>query len=225
MELASVLKLHKNEIGQVLSIDYKKLPFVVFDFSKKNTALAKIDVSDANKFTAYVKNEFKKHKVTFGIGLYNEDRTIYKTGLFQGSTPRTIHLGIDIFVELGTKVIAPLNGEIHSFANNSAKGDYGPTIILKHKIDGIEFYTLYGHLSLGSLNKLAKGKLVEKGDILGEVGKENENGNWPPHLHFQIIRDMMGNSGDFKGVASAEDKKEFLNLCPDPNLILQIKKL
>ena len=45
---------------------------------------------------------------------------------------RTIHLGMDLFIQEGSPVFAPLDGIVHSFANNNRKHDYGPTIILEH---------------------------------------------------------------------------------------------
>ena len=47
-----------------------------------------------------------------------------------------------------------------------------------------------------------------------------ENGGWPAHLHFQIIGDLMGFIGDFPGVAKQSEIEEWLERCPDPNLIL-----
>ena len=58
---------------------------------------------------------------------------------------RNIHLGVDIWAKEGTKVLAALDGEIHSFKNNTNHGDYGPCIILKHQLEESVFYTLYGH--------------------------------------------------------------------------------
>jgi peptidoglycan LD-endopeptidase LytH len=46
------------------------------------------------------------------------------------------------------------------------------------------------------------------------------NGDWPPHLHFQLITDMMGNTGDFPGVCLPEEKQAYKVLCPDPIGIL-----
>ena len=50
------------------------------------------------------------------------------------------------------------------------------------------------------------------------MGNRNENGGWVPHLHFQIIKDMMGKAGDFPGVTSEKLLAEFSKNCPDPNV-------
>jgi len=79
-------------------------------------------------------------------------------------------LGIDITAIAGTEIFAPLEGSVHSFQNNSSFGDYGPTIILEHNLDGEIFYTLYGHLSLNSLDELSEGKEIKKGQKIAELG-------------------------------------------------------
>ena len=136
--------------------------------------------------------------------------------------PRRLHLGVDIWGPAGTKVMAPLNGIVHSFAFNNNDSDYGATIILTHHLDGVGFHTLYGHLSLNSLKNLHEGQLVSKGEVIGEFGMRFENGNWPPHLHFQIIADMQGWRGDYPGVCRFSERMQWLANCPDPNIILQM---
>lgn len=136
--------------------------------------------------------------------------------------PRRFHLGVDIWGPAGTKVMAPLNGIVHSFAFNNNDSDYGATIILTHHLDGIGFHTLYGHLSLNSLKNLHEGQLVSKGEVIGEFGMRFENGNWPPHLHFQLIADMQGWRGDYPGVCRFSERMQWLAGCPDPNIILQM---
>ena len=64
--------------------------------------------------------------------------------------------------------------------------------------------------------------IVKKGDIIATLGSAEVNGDYAPHLHFQIIRDMEGKTGDYPGVASARDLKHFQDNCPDPNLLLKI---
>ncbi|RYZ44700.1 MAG: peptidase M23, partial [Chitinophagaceae bacterium] len=45
---------------------------------------------------------------------------------------------------------------------------------------------------------------------------------WPPHLHFQIIKDMHGWKGDYPGVCRFSEKEAYLQNCPDADLILQM---
>lgn len=221
MEAINLLK--KYEFSKILDLDYSGKDYFLFDFSRDNVELSKVDLSDVNKFNEYVSRKLVEKKVKFGVGKYDEDRTIYKSHkLFDGKVNRTIHLGIDLWAAEETGILAPLDGKVHSFANNAQDGDYGPTIILEHNLEGKRIYTLYGHLSLQSLNGLFVGKVFKKGEKIASIGHPPINGNWPPHLHFQIILDMLDKKGDFPGVCSYEDREKFLKLCPNPNLILRI---
>ena len=49
-----------------------------------------------------------------------------------------------------------------------------------------------------------------------------ENGNWPPHLHFQIIEDMELKEGDYPGVCTSANREKYLANCPNPDLILTL---
>jgi murein DD-endopeptidase MepM/ murein hydrolase activator NlpD len=127
-------------------------------------------------------------------------------------------------MEAGAAVLCPIDGVIHSFRNNCGPLDYGPTIIIRHDIAGGNdfFFTLYGHLSQDSLDGLSVGQPVRKGERFATIGDATINGGWPPHLHFQIIADMLGKQGDFPGVALPYERTIWLSICPDPNLVLGI---
>jgi murein DD-endopeptidase MepM/ murein hydrolase activator NlpD len=116
--------------------------------------------------------------------------------------------------------MAPLEGIIHSFAFNNNFGDYGATLILSHIHGGEKLYTLYGHLSLISIKNISEGDGVAAGDVIGEFGLPRENGHWPPHLHFQVIKNINGWKGDYPGVCAESEKELYLNNCPDPAFML-----
>ena len=141
-------------------------------------------------------------------------------GSKENGEPRRLHLGVDIWGKANTKVMAPMDGMVHSFAFNSAFGDYGATIILSHFLESISFYTLYGHLSLASITNLQEGERINRGEVFAEFGIPQENGNWPPHLHFQIIKDLQDKKGDYPGVCKNSEREVYLQNCPDPDLIL-----
>ncbi|MBC7722657.1 MAG: peptidoglycan DD-metalloendopeptidase family protein, partial [Pedobacter sp.] len=109
-----------------------------------------------------------------------------------------------------------------SFAFNNNYGDYGATIILQHELDGVTFYTLYGHLSIKDLDNLYKGKSIAKGDLIAHFGIPEENGQWPPHLHFQVINDMENMVGDYPGVCKLSERELYLANCPNADLILRM---
>lgn len=163
-----------------------------------------------------------------GIGRYDEARPLYTAPAFAGGPHptdehRTIHIGLDLFAEPETPVYAPLAGAIHAFADNAARLDYGPVIVLRHTTsDGTPFYTLYGHLTRDSIDELTLDQPVAAGQQIGSIGAPPGNGDWPPHLHFQIITDLLDLNTDFPGVAYASQRKVWLSLSPDPNLAARL---
>lgn len=176
---------------------------------------------DLTRFSRQVKRLLEDKAADFGIGGYGETRPVYTTDAYEtegnyGPRWRTVHLGLDVWGPAGTTIYAPYDGVVHSLAYDPNPGSYGATLILEHKGAQGKFFTLYGHLSKASLAKWGAGAQVQKGDEIAEFGPEAENGGWPPHLHFQVMRDMLGNKGDFPGVAYPEEAEAWLSLCPDP---------
>jgi peptidoglycan LD-endopeptidase LytH len=154
----------------------------------------------------------------YSIGRYAEKRTgIYDQEIFGGI--RNIHVGIDIGAPVGEPVYAFADGEIFKLGDNRAAGDYGPTIITRHNLEGVILFALYGHLSRKSLEGKSLGEKFLAGTNLGWLGSEIENGGWPPHVHFQLsLREPKG--ADFPGVVSEQDLPLALEIYPDPRLIL-----
>ncbi|MBC8111400.1 MAG: peptidoglycan DD-metalloendopeptidase family protein [Verrucomicrobia bacterium] len=226
MLLSMLLQKYASAFSQVVPFDLNLPNIWVPDLTEKNSILREIDVADTEAITSYIFSEMQVRQTPVAIGGYAENRFLYhRSTHFSGAEARTIHLGIDIWAIAGTPVFAPLAGRIHSFANNAAFGDYGYTIILQHELENVPFYTLYGHLSEKSLEGIVEGKIIEKGENFCWFGKPEENGNWTPHLHFQLMADMLGKKGDFPGVAALSEKDFYLQNCPDPNLVLQCKYL
>ncbi|GAA4417051.1 hypothetical protein GCM10023187_49180 [Nibrella viscosa] len=211
----------------LLPFDSNKDTYLILDFTANNPDLATLDLTNTAVFTDYVFGKLKAAGAVVGVGGYNEHRDIYRRSAHfqQAEEPRCIHLGIDLWAEAGTPVYAPLDGVVHSFQDNNNFGDYGPTIILEHQVAGKPLYSLYGHLSRRSLEGFYVGKTVKAGEWLTEIGPFPENGDWPPHLHFQLMHDMLGLHGDFPGVCTLADREYYLSVCPDPNILLQIPGL
>ena len=220
-DLAFTLLKHKPTFHPIIQIDEEKDSFFSFDFSGANTAITKELIDNTALFSEWINANLKKEKATYGIGGYNENRTLYsRSTLFDAAQARTLHLGVDIWGQAGTAIHAPMGGMVHSFAFNNNFGDYGATIILQHNLDTTAFYTLYGHLSMADLTDMRVGKFVTRGEIIAHFGNPEENGNWPPHLHFQIIEDIGLWEGDYPGVCSVNDAYKFLKNSPDANLML-----
>ena len=225
MSLSALLQQHQQQFGPVLPVDLNGPAVARLDFSANNPLVAQAELLDTNAFTLLVDQMLAAQQATIGIGGYLENRVIYRRsihfGLAEIEEARSLHLGVDVWLPAGTPVLAPLPSTIHSLADNDHFGDYGPTVILQHKLDGTDFYSLYGHLSRHEWRMLRVGQSLEKGEAFATVGPFPENGDWPPHLHFQLIADMHGRVGDFPGVARPSERAKWAALCPNPNLVLQ----
>lgn len=189
--------------------------------------LEQLDTSDVAAFSAWITAQREQAAAHYAAGGYGENRALYqRSRLFDHEEePRTLHLGIDLWLPAGCAVHAVIGGRVHSLADNARFGDYGPTVILQHEIGGERFYTLYGHLARRSLQDLHAGRVLRTGEAFGWLGEPEENVGWPPHLHFQIMRDLGGRRGDYPGVCRSSERAQWLAACPDPNLLLRIDAL
>lgn len=236
MSEALVNCLKAAKFHNVVPFDSSKDKLFLIDFTENNTDLTDSILLDTTKFSRYIHNKLEIAHARYGIGGYAEHRTIYRRSELFSATkkiepsdqvvideePRRFHLGIDIWGKPFTPVMAPLKGMVHSFAFNNAFSDYGATIILSHRLNNYSFFTLYGHLSLASIRNFREGDTINEGDVFAEFGIPQENGNWPPHLHFQIIKDMQGKAGDYPGVCKYSERESFMDNCPDADLILRM---
>jgi murein DD-endopeptidase MepM/ murein hydrolase activator NlpD len=218
------LKKLQSNTHPVVPFDFSKEPFKWLNLSSNNEDIFKFPINENALLDGYIDEILYKKGIKVGVGGYAEERAFYKLSpnFHTTDTPRSIHLGIDIWAKALTPVFAVMDGKVHSFQDNRNFGDYGGTIILQHDFDKMTFYTLYGHLSVRSLENLYEGKPIKVGEQIATFGIPQENGNWSPHLHFQIITDMLGKKGDFYGVATKSEKDYYLSLCPNPNILLKI---
>jgi 4-aminobutyrate aminotransferase-like enzyme/Ser/Thr protein kinase RdoA (MazF antagonist) len=213
----------------VISENLREGNCVVLDLSVGSPFLGADPANAAeSRATPAIHSLLREAHATVAVGRYNEVRPVYTSLLFSGSSNptderRTIHLGIDLFVDPGTPVSPPFDATVYALADNQNHLDYGPVVILKHQIsDGLEFFTLYGHLSRESLATIHLGDRLPRGQSFARVGTASENGGWTPHLHFQIILDLLDQSTDFPGVAFASQREVFTSTSPNSNLILGI---
>jgi len=113
------------------------------------------------------------------ITAFAMDTLVYSKTLEQWNA----HKGIDISADLGSPVKAAMKGTVAEVISNDPR--LGVVVILDH---GGGIQTIYGNLQSDKLVK--KGDTVEKGQVIGAVGKtapfEIED---PPHLHFEVIKD------------------------------------
>jgi peptidoglycan LD-endopeptidase LytH len=226
--LTEILKNSRSQFCPVVPFTAGKDKLCAMDLTARNTSLSSHILDDIDMFTAYINDELKKNNARYGIGGYDELREVYAASTVfdgsEGNAPRRLHLGTDIWGKHYTPVMAPLPGIIHSYKFNNRKGDYGATIILTHNLQQFSFYTLYGHLSLSSISDIEEGRRIDAGEIFAEFGIPSENGQWPPHLHFQLIIDIGEWKGDYPGVCAEQEKKKWLSNSPDPDLVLGMNK-
>ena len=176
------------------------------------------------RFSELIDQTMQNAGTEFAFGRWGEPRELYGSELFvkdplQNAESRSIHMGIDVFCAAETPVNAPLDGRVHLKGNNAAELDYGPLIVLEHKTPtGKSFFTLYGHLSMSGVAHIEEGQQVYAGDRIASIGSAPENGNWPAHLHFQLILDLLGLDADFPGVALRSQQDVWLGLSPLPGM-------
>lgn len=188
------------------------------------------DYSNLELFEFKINQLQKEHETQFIAGGYLEPRSVYTSNNYDkignsGRESRSIHLGVDFWLPVQTPVHAILDGEIVTAVNDAADKAYGGLIILKHQIEDIEFFTLYGHLSLASVSNKKLGEHIKKGACIGYLGNAAENGNWVPHLHFQVLLSMLDYTNDFPGVTYYNQLNTWKSICPNPNLLFNSEVL
>lgn len=121
------------------------------------------------------------HNTDFGFGTGD-----------QSHRNRGGHLGIDIFAETGTELVACIDGEITqvNIEPNSTSGG-GTRLHIYHKNSNLIFY--YAHCN--TIN-VKVGDQVKAGDIVGTVGKTGGAVRGRPHLHFSIYDSTKGYYSD-----------------------------
>ena len=176
-------------------------------------------------------NQLQKEVLNHIIaGGYLEPRPIYTSSAYDrignsGKECRSIHLGIDYWLPAETPVHAILDGEVELAVNDAGDKEYGGLVILKHHPEGFTFYTLYGHLSVESATKNKVGDLLKKGSKIGNIGDYPENGNWAPHLHFQVMLSLLDFKVDYPGVTYFSEMSVWKSICPDPNFLIKSEAL
>jgi len=214
--------INRAEIFPLLGNKRKRADYLPVDLSREH--LLHIGINSSTGVKAYLDHATQQGRL-IAYGGYGEDRPIYENSNLYTSVngTRDIHLGIDLWQGTGTAVYAPMDGVIHSFANNNVKMDYGYTVVLSHEHPVIgKFHTIYGHLASDEQHRWVIGDKMSKGSLIGLIGDDKENGGWSPHLHFQMIKDMEGHVGTYPGVCDKADADHYLTNCPDPMLLIRL---
>lgn len=213
------------EASKVIAPHISYSEYVPLDLSISNEEILSSKLETAKDYGVFIQKHLDDNKGKIAFGGYQEIRNLYKRSTVfnaENTEERNIHIGLDLWINESASVHAALEGKIHSFQNNTALGDYGPTIIMEHTIENQTFHTLYGHLSEESLIGKQIGDAVPQGAQIGNLGLPPINGDYAPHLHFQIIIDMENKLGDYPGVCSSRTLNHYSTNCPDPNVLLKI---
>lgn len=226
-QLQRILEESKHDFHPVVPFSEQTDIARAIDLSDRNRSFSDAIFSNLDAFTLFISEAREKEGARYLYGGYMENRHMYRRSMLfdknqddsniDESEPRSLHLGTDIWGEAGTDVFTPIGGLVHSMAYNDQLGDYGATIILGHQLDGFGFYTLYGHLSKRDLGQVRSGQFISRGEKFARFGKPEENGFWPPHLHFQLIIDIGMYDGDYPGVCKKSEAGKFLDNSPDPS--------
>jgi murein DD-endopeptidase MepM/ murein hydrolase activator NlpD len=211
------------EASKVIAPHIPYSEYVPLDLSISNPRIH--NLTTAKEYGVFIQNHLEANNGKIAFGGYQEIRNLYQRSTVfkaENTEERNIHIGLDLWINESASVHAALGGTIHSLQNNTALGDYGPTIIIQHELEGIVFHTLYGHLSEESLNGKHVGDHITKGEQFANLGLPPINGDYAPHLHFQIIIDMENKQGDYPGVCSSTTLNHYSTNCPNPNVLLKI---
>lgn len=227
MHVVQWLRQNQSGFASVVEPDVRSARAARFDLSVGSALLAGDERENAaGPLTERLFAQLRNAGASIGINGYDEARVFYTSAAFAGPTPlsetRTIHMAIDLTLPTGAALYAPLAGVVHGFVDATDRLDYGPVIVLRHVANETPFYTLYGHLSRESLAGLRVGQPVKRGERIGWIGAAPINGDWWPHVHFQIITDMLDIACNFNGSALASQREVWRSISPDPNLILGI---
>ena len=226
-QVTAWLRANAASFAPLLELDLRTAPLAPLDLSVGSLALgADPRAVERDALGSTISRLVAEAGASVGIGGYGEARMLYAAPAFgDGEHPtaerRTIHLGLDLWMQAGTPLHAPIDGVVHCLANNTDRLDYGYLVILEHATDdGERFYTLYGHLDGWAHAHLKPGQPIARGQRIGSVGAPSTNGDWPPHLHMQLMLDPLELDQDYPGVARASQRELWLANSPDPNLIL-----
>lgn len=190
-------------------------PFIA-DLSPTSPLLEGLDVRDQKRFQA-VLNDVMAPMFTWGLAAYLERRDTLLADCPQMVTDqRFIHLGLDVIVDLGTPLHAPLDAIVHESGYEDGEGNYGGFVLLRHESPFFEtFFSFYGHLCKDRLPSI--GQSFAAGAAFAQIGDFHENGNWFHHTHLQVITSKGLDQGYVsKGYCTKEDLIRMNALCPSP---------
>ncbi len=188
------------------------------------------DFNDLDLFQFKIDQLQRKIPNKIIAGGYLEPRPIYTSTAYDnignnGRESRSIHLGIDYWLPEQTPIHALFDSEVVMAINDAGDKEYGGLVVLKHDIEDLKFYTLYGHLTVASATKHKIGDIIKKEGFIANLANYPENGNWAPHLHFQVMLSLFEYTVDYPGVAYLSQIGLWKSVCPNPNSLFKSEAL
>ena len=195
---------------------------LLVDLSVGSPVFEQVNVLDQKAFQAWLDLSMKD-RFSWGLSSYLEDRqSILSQYPQMREEQRYFHLGLDIIVNLGTPLHAPLDAVVRESSYETGEGNYGGNVLLMHQSPYFEtFYSIYGHLNKEELP--ASGTKFKAGEVFAHIGDFHENGNWFYHTHLQILTQKGYDQGWVsKGYCAAPDLAVMDYICPSPLSLFKV---
>lgn len=195
---------------------------LVVDMSDSSRIYDGIDVRDQRAFQAILE-DMMTDGYTWGVSSYLENRSKALSQCPQMvEEQRFYHLGLDVIVDVGTPLHAPLDAVVMQAGYEAGDGNYGGHVLLAHDSEHFErFYSFYGHLNRDKLPP--EGAVIKAGQPFALIGDFHENGNWFYHTHLQVITQAGLDAGYIsKGYCPAGDLAVMDRFCPSPLSLFRV---
>ncbi len=223
------LAAHPDALHPVLAVPMTATDVCAIDWSVTSPLAAHPEIAaPVAQQTLQTARIMEDAGAAVGVGRFGEPRLVYAGPEYAVPTNagpgwRTVHLGVDLSCPPGTPVQALCDGVVERVDDDAVDGGYGPVVTIRHAPpDCPAFFTLSGHLSRASVAAIAPGQEVRGGDAIGAVGEPHENGGWPPHLHFQVMTDLLDLDRPFPGVAEPGQWDAWAGLIVAPATALRL---
>ena len=166
----------------------------IFDFSSDNPKTLEYRLTDFREFNQMVFDELDASSCKWGIGRYLEERkNLLREYPNIIKEQRYYHLGLDIIVPYDTPMYSPLDAEVYTTGKETLLGNYGGYVLLRHEVNRVVFYSLYGHLKTPHM--VSVGEKIKAGQEFARIGKESDSGGWFCHTHLQILTQEAVDAG------------------------------
>ena len=210
----------ENEIAPLFGNQLIGEPYI-FDFSSGSKHITNYMVDDFDTFQKNVFFDLEQNNAKWGIGKYLENRkellSQFPQFLAEG---RYYHLGIDIVVPADFYLYAPIDGQVYKTGMDKGFRNYGGYIVLKHEINGVTFYSFYGHLKKDFF--INEGDVIKQGEAFAQIGEREDSGEWFTHTHLQILtQKAIAENFITTGYISENKLKNIEEYFPSPYLLFR----